>query len=368
MLGAGGLALIAAASRAAWAQSSPTPPQYYPADYKDIIEASKKEGKFVLYSNMSPKSWVDVKDRYSKLYPWINVQILDLDSEEMMERYLAEVGTNSATGDMLVSNAVEGWLNLAKRNEIQNYASPETKYFPAWSIPSPGLYTIAVDPIIILWNKAILKGDMVPKGIEDLARLVKANPGVFKGRVASFNAETQTLGYLSYKSFVDRYGDKAWEWFDVLGPSARAESATGTIVEKVLSGEYVAAYFSSSGQPWQTIKNPASAQLLGWTFIADGQPIILRSAAIMRKAPNPNAAKLWLDVTMSSEGQIGLGKVGRTPIRIDVKPSDVNNEFTYSSVVDAVGEAKIMAPAYDAKLFENRDQFIARWKKAFGRT
>lgn len=349
------------------AHAQATLPAYYPKDYQAIIEGSKRENRLFLYSNMSPKSWSGITQRFNALYPWIKVEILELNSDELLERYMAERGTGAPTCDFLTSGAIEKWLRLTSKGELLAYDSPEKKHFPKWSVPTPGLYTIAIDPLVIVYNKLILPADKRPKGLEDLARLVEANPALFRNKIAVFGADVQTAGFLGHKAFTDKHGEKAWQWFSKFGPSTKSESSTGVALEKLLSGEYVAGYFLASGIPWQAAKDPAKSKVVGWEFVRDGQPLVIRASAIPKGAKNVNSAKLWLDVALSHEGQKGLAVGGRTPIRDDVKSSDVNGDHTYASIVAELGEKQILAPSYDANQFDGYDAYVKRWREVFGR-
>src|SRR5919106_4325992 len=138
------------------AQAQAELPDYYNADYGKIIEASKSENALLVYSNMSVDMWAGVVERYNQLYPWITVQTLDLGSTEMFERYLAERGTGSQTCDVIVTVSPEGFIEFQERGEIMEYESPELPHVQDWSVPYPGLYTIAIDPLLFAWNKALL--------------------------------------------------------------------------------------------------------------------------------------------------------------------------------------------------------------------
>src|SRR5262245_40213821 len=68
---------------AAQAQSLP---DYYPGSYKDIVEASKAEGKLLVQSNVGEPNWRPILEAFAKEYPWIKVQTLDLSGTEVFER------------------------------------------------------------------------------------------------------------------------------------------------------------------------------------------------------------------------------------------------------------------------------------------
>src|SRR4051812_35892831 len=62
-------------------------PSYYPDDYKQLVEASKKEEGLLIYSVLAQYNWAPVIADFNKLYPWIKVSTLDLQGEEVFQRY-----------------------------------------------------------------------------------------------------------------------------------------------------------------------------------------------------------------------------------------------------------------------------------------
>src|SRR5689334_23281467 len=82
-------------------------PSYYPKSYQQIVDGSKKENKLVVYSIMAEYNWKPVVEGFKKLYPWIEVQTLDLGSSEVFERYYSERASNSRTGDLIIAGAVD---------------------------------------------------------------------------------------------------------------------------------------------------------------------------------------------------------------------------------------------------------------------
>jgi iron(III) transport system substrate-binding protein len=363
VLWAGASLAFLAATETAFAQDASVPAGY-PAGYAEIIEGSKAEGRLLIYGNMSASAWAGAKAGFNKLYPWIELEDLDIESAELIERYLAEKGTGSRTADVLVSNAMEGWLNLIERKEILDYASPEAPAIPDVGKPSPGLYAIAVDSEILFWNKPLLGEDLVPESVADLAEKIKANPGMFNGRIATYAPDSSAIGLQSHYALVEKHGDKTWEWLDVIAPNVRGERSNGPMLEKVISGEYLLAYHSLPGNVWIAMKKPELQQIVGWKFLNDGTFLNLRGSAITKSATNVNSAKLFMDYLLSKEGQIALATGGRTPIRSDVMPEDVNGAFTYGSVQQTVGADTIMTVPYDRSFTEGREAFLARWKQA----
>jgi iron(III) transport system substrate-binding protein len=356
-------ALTALTSSVAWAQ---TMPEGYPADYDTILEGAASEGSLLIYTNMEAVQWEGAVELLQALVPGLDVQLLELTSGEIAPRYAAETAAGLPTADLLVTTDVASWVDLMETDQILPYASPEAAIFPEWSKPYPGLYTIAADPMMFMWNKTLLPEDLVPTSFADLVAKVKANPDVFRNKLTTYDPKTP-YGYNAHFAFARHHGEKAWEWFDVLAPMTRPDG-TGPMIEKVTSGEYTLSYFMGAGAARLALEDPARAALIGLAPISDGNPIVLRGVAVPRSAAHPNAGKAMIDVLLSKAGQISLGLRARTPIRPDVTSGDVNGGLTYAEVLTAIGEDNMIPITFDAEMASNAnfDAFGARYRQAAG--
>jgi iron(III) transport system substrate-binding protein len=348
------------------AAQAQTLPAYYPKSYASIVEGSKKEGKLVVYSIMAEYNWKPVLEGFKKLYPWIEVQTLDLGSSEVFERYYSERASNARTGDMLIVGAVDKWLQFVAKGEALEYVSPEEGKLPKWGAIRKGLYTVSADPMVIVYNKALLPEKLRPHSLAELAKFAQENPAVFKNKVTTYNAAVEAFGLSINWAYTKKYGEPAWALLDTLGKVTRPERSAGPMIEKITAGEYVVGYFISGIVLFPKLDDPARAKLLGWAYPTDGTPIVLRGMAISKAATNVNAAKLMLDYILSHDGQVGFGKGGLTPYRPDVKANEVPRA-TYDGIVKQLGgEDKAVLVEYDPDMVANGQTLQARWKKAFG--
>lgn len=356
---AGAAAGLSGAARAAV-------PAGYPDSYKDIVTAAEREGNLLIYSIMSPENWKPVIEGFNKLYPGIKIETLDLPaSREPFERYLAERSTASRTADLIATGDPGGWIDFHRRGEILDYVSPEAKAWPDWSKPFPGLYTVSSDPMAIIWNNALVPEAKRPKTFADFLALAASNERPWKNKITSYGVHQTTFGYNIFYAFVKKHGDKAWDWFAELAKlTPRFERSGGPMTEKVTSGEYAAGFFVSAITFWPRLADPARARILGWSFIADGQPVILRGVAVPKGSKNANAAKLMVDFIASEDGQRAFGRGGLTPARPGIKPGDGIRQ-TYSSIAELVGEQNMIYIGYDEDALRDYDTFLARWKQTF---
>lgn len=363
----GVLALVSLAfAPTAIAQAPAGTPKDYPKEYAQVIEASKKEGQLLIYSNMAAYNWKPVIDGFNTLYPWISVQTLDLGSGEVFERYYAESGSKARTADLMVSGAIDKWQHFVKRGEAARYESPETRHLPKWSLPAAGLYTVSADPMVLVYNKMLLPENLRPAGMGSLAKLAVSNPGRFKGKITTYDVGSESFGLSINWAAAREQGGAYWERLAGIGRMTRPERSAGPMIDKVTAGEYAVAYYVSGIVLFPKLDDPARQRILGWSFFEDGTPVFLRGMAIPKASTNVNAAKLMLDFILSHEGQVAFGKGGLTPYRPDVKASEVPR-YTYSSVVEQIGgEDKVILVDYDPKMLEKDKAFIERWRKAFG--
>jgi iron(III) transport system substrate-binding protein len=339
-------------------------PDYYPEDYNQIVEASKDEGGLLIYSNMAQYNWAPVIEGFNKLYPWIEVSTLDLDSDEVFNRYLAESHSGAETGDMLASATPEGWLHVLEAGNIMAYESPEAKKLPEWSMPRPGVYTISTDPMVMVWNKLLLPEELQPKGIADLAEKVQANPDVFQNAVTTYDATKSSFGQAINAVFERAHPDTYWQMMEAIAPQVRPEASSGPMLAKLQSGEYKAGYFISGIVLFPKMDDPASQQIMGWSFIDDGTPLFQRMMAIPEESGSPNSAKLMLDFILSHAGQAAFGMGGLTPYREGVTEEEVAF-FTYESVKQQVGADNLLLIGLDEELVGKADAFRDQWGKVF---
>jgi iron(III) transport system substrate-binding protein len=356
---------LAATARA---QGAVNVPEGYPADYRDMAQAAQREGSLLIYSIMSAENWRPVIQGFNARYPGIRVETLDLpNARDTFERYLAERATNSRTGDLIATADPSGWMDFHKRGELLDYASPEAASWPGWGKPLPGLYTISADPLIMIWNNTLVPEARRPRSFAQFAELAKSNERAWRNKITSYGAHLTTFGYNGNYAFVRKAGDRAWDWFgDLAKLQPRFERSGGPMTEKVTSGEYAMGWFVSAITFWPRLNDPARARLLGWSFISEAQPMMMRGVGIPKGSRNVNAAKLMLDYIVSAEGQRAFGRGGLTPARPDVAPGE-GIRHTYSSIAEAIGgEATVALVDYDPAFERDYEGFLARWKQTYG--
>lgn len=360
----GGTALVAALAACGvggdYSDVKPELPDYYPAGYAQLVDASKHEGgELTIYSNTDQQSWAPIIDAFQDKFPWVgSINATNLDSDEVFQRALFEQATGQDSADIVVSNAADAWADFAERPDtLVSYASPELRHLPDWASPLPNVYSLSVDPISMVYNTALIPQDERPTSIADLAAKVTAHPDDFNGMIAVRNP-AGAFGFTVTSAFVNNDPDAAWADFAKILPFSKNETSTGGMVEKVTSGEYSVGFFM--GSPALTAEQRTGG-LIKAVFPTDGTPLLRRGIGIAHGAPHEATAKLFLDFVLSEAGQKAVSEGGLTAYRDGVQRAE-DGVATYQEVVDSVGPKSLIFVPYTKAGDEEIDAFSERWK------
>jgi iron(III) transport system substrate-binding protein len=335
-------------------------PSYYPADYADVIAASKEEGgQVTIYSNTSEENWAPIFRDFQKKYPWVEkVSANDLDSDEVFQKVLSEQSTGSSPVDLVVSNASTAWAEFAEKpGTLLDYQSPELDKLPDFAQLLPNVYAMSTDPMVIAYNTALM--EEAPTGMASLAEIATADPDTYDGKITVRDPES-SFGFTVTKEFTDQNPD-GWADLEKLLPMSKPETSSGTQLEKLVSGEYLAGFFISGGPAFPVVED--SDGLVEAVYPDDGTSVLPRGIGIAADAPHPATSKLFLDFVLSEEGQNAVAEGGLSSFRDGVEGPGLH---TYQELVDEVGEDNIFFVKYEAVPDAEVDEFLTRFNDLVG--
>src|SRR3954471_10595734 len=159
-------------------------PEYYPADYQDLIDEAKGEGgKLTIYSNTAEENWAPVFRDFEKKYDFVSkLSANDLDSDEVFQRAQAEAATGDSPVDLVVSNASVAWSKFAAEGDtLMDYQSPELTKLPDFAQLLPNVYGMSVDPMTIAYNTELVT--KAPTEVADLAEIAAADPDTYQDKI-----------------------------------------------------------------------------------------------------------------------------------------------------------------------------------------
>jgi iron(III) transport system substrate-binding protein len=337
-------------------------PAGYPPQYAATIAAAEREGKLLIYSTTDVGVASELVDDFQSLYPRIEVQYRDMNSNDLYNAYLGDVVTSPGTADILWSSAMDRQFSLVNSGHVQAYASPEISKLPPWAVWKNVAFATTYEPIVIVYNKRLLTADEIPQSHADLTRLLTAKHDRFAGKIVAYNIERSGLGLLLALQ-DERTSPDFWQLMKAMGDvGARFVATSEGILKRVAAGDALIGYNAlGSYASLEAKKNPS----LGYVYPKDYTLVVTRLMFIGEKATNPNAARLWVDYVLSKRGQTVLAnRANLFSLR-----SDVEGENTAAALTKALGEnlkAIPVGPDLVASLPDQsrRAQFLRKWEQA----
>lgn len=278
-----------------------------------LVEAARKEGKVMLYSGLITPTLRSIKAAFEKKYPGITLEVLSLSTAPMMNRITSETAAGRHLADVVAFDS-KWYPQLLDKGLFARYDTPQAVNYDRSRYSQPPGYWIEAFPyaVGILYNRNQVPPERVPRSFEDLLK------PEWKNKMAVVSPATNELILLFAGGFIrDRGEAKAFEYFRALaaqkvltfGPSGIRVS------QGVASGEFpVGIGFVSHVYSMDGNKN------LGFAAAAPVYEMKGPGAAVMAKAPQPNAARLLVDFFYSREAQELITRSGYRSYHKSVKP------------------------------------------------
>ncbi|MET0266026.1 MAG: ABC transporter substrate-binding protein [Duganella sp.] len=338
-------------------------PAGYPADYQKIIDAAKKEGKLVVYSATDSKASAPLIKDFSAMYPGISVEYNDMNSTEVYNRFISEVAAGGNTADSVWSSSMDLQMRLASDGYALKYKSVESGKLPAWALWDDQVYGTTFEPAVIVYNKRLLDPKEVPQNHADFAKLIQQPK--FKDKVTTYDIEKSGVGFM-FMSQDSMHYPQFPALLSAFGVAkVRVQSSTGTMMERISSGENLIGYNVIGSYALVRAKIDPS---IGVVMPKDYTLIMSRVLFINKKAKNPNAAKLWTDYLLSKRGQTIIANDSKLfAIR-----EDVVGETTSSDLIKQIGKDSVKPVPVNPSLLgylapAKRMAFLKQWKDTAGK-
>jgi iron(III) transport system substrate-binding protein len=284
----------------------------FPANAQDgqdpkVIQAARKEGEIVWYTTMSADQSNAFMARFQQKYSFLKPSVIRLGGNALLSRIIAEAKAGKSFFDVAHGTG-EIVLPLMDMGLLAPYESPERKSFPDDLKDKRGYWTsVYVNSVVLGYNKNLIKGQPVPRSYEDLLH------SRWKGRKISVDSTYVTF----LQGLISAWGkEKALDFLRKLadqepvvmrGSTVRAQLAAAGEFPLVIAYANIIQYLTEKGAP------------IDWLPL---EPAVISVNTVMlgAKATHPNAAKLFIDFTLSKEGQEKLWDFQRIPSRSDVEP------------------------------------------------
>jgi iron(III) transport system substrate-binding protein len=282
-----------------------------PDRQKILEDGAKKEGKVTFYSAMVADQLLrPLSVAFMKKYPYIKAEYWQANGSAIVQKVLAETSAKSVVGDVVESTDLSE--PLIRAGVVVPFNSPELDVYPKeyksadryWSAARLNYFSAA-------YNTDQIKAADAPKTFEDLL-----DPK-WKGKL-SWREGSGSGNQLFVTNIIIAMGEqKADEYFQKLAKQnvVNYSGSARALVNGVMAGEYPIALGIFAHHPIISAQKGAPVASIPMEPV----PSITGTAMLVKGAPNPHAAMLFIDFLQSKEGQASLEKADYFPVHPDVE-------------------------------------------------
>ncbi|MCC7276670.1 MAG: extracellular solute-binding protein [Alphaproteobacteria bacterium] len=281
-------------------------------DRAALIEGARKEGKLAVATSAPGDGFPKFLESFKAKYPFIDVTtgFYTAPTGRVLSRVMAELQSGNVNSDVMhIANSAP-YIDLARKGMLLQYMSPEYAAHQAGSHDNGYWGSARVIGVIMAYNKNKLPAEQAPKAWVDLLK------PEFKGKkIAIQNAAAGT-------AFNQFYMLERVLGVDFIKKLAAQEPVimptSGQVSDAMIRGEVLV---GATVDHWRAFEESAVKAGIVGVYPTEGMPIAVAPVAILKGAPNPNAAKLFMDYVLSQEGQTRLNTeiYGVYSMRADVK-------------------------------------------------
>jgi iron(III) transport system substrate-binding protein len=303
-----------------------------------VAAAAETREQLNIVSTTDASEVTDLLADFRARYPGIETIYSKANSNDIYNQVVDPASSSEAPGDIIWSSAMDLQIKLVNDGYAQPYVSTEIAHMPDWAIWKDEAYAITAEPIVIVYNKNLVAESDIPRTRAELTTLLTKKPDTYRGKIASYDPEQSGSGFL-FMTRDARITKTTWDMVRAFGGAGiKLYSTTGTVLDRISSGEHLIAYNMIGSYAIERAKEDAS---IGIVFPADYITLMSRIAFIPVAARHPEPARLFLDYLLSERGQkfllarsvgpvrLGLGADGVIPAdRTDaVKPIHIGPEL-----------------------------------------
>lgn len=310
----------------------------------DGASGDKPSGQVSLYSPAAAEM-ATVYQRFNEEHPEITINPVALVGAELGTRLQSEIASGQAVGDIVMTSTTSTagpWIKEQRDWYAPYIPDSAKKMAPEKVYEDQGWFSPFGSVFGVTYNADAVPEGEVPRTWDDVI-----DPK-WKDRIAM--GDPRRPGITSV-AFVGLLGNKVVDdtWFAALAKLNVRPVDPPQVSPSLVSGQSDLAIW---GLGFTTTAQKQGAPL---KFIPELAVEVPYGAALLKNAPNPEAAKVFLDWSASENGQKALADAGYMPTLSDaVVPEGVDAEIDMPSV-----------PPYEENSVLTRE-VIATWTKLLG--
>jgi iron(III) transport system substrate-binding protein len=314
----------------------------YEGEEKLYAEA-RKEGKVTWWTAHYALSAAEAaRDAFVAKYPGVEVQFIRQTAQVVYQRLSQNIKAGVREVDVFCSTDEAHYLTLKRQNVLASYTPPGVAQLAkSFQMDPDGTYHPGAIGLVLLNHRPNLEGR--PHKWTDLlddkwqGKITVGHPG-FSGYVGNWVV-----------AIWDKYG---WDYFTKLAKNKpKIGRSINDTVTDIVSGERVV----GAGPENLSLERKALGNPIDITFPTDDAILIVSPVAILKNAPHPKAARLFVNFFYTREYSAAMAKTFNYPLHADVAaPAGVP--------IDKVKSYRNKAERLEKAVPEA----IAKWRETFG--
>jgi iron(III) transport system substrate-binding protein len=298
---------------------------------KELYEAAKKEKEFTWYvAHYNTETSAAICNGFDKKYPGVACKYIRTTAQVAYQRLAQDQKAGIAQASVISSTDTshfgkmkqDGWLQRYRPKHLAELADG----FKPFNDPEDHYVATAAGLVLITYNTSAVPANEAPKKWTDLAdpkwkgKVSIGHPG-FSGYVGTWVVQMKKL-----------YG---WDYFKKLEQNKPriGRSINDTVTMLNAKESLVAA-----GPSATTLESKARGNPLAVVYPEDGAVLMVSPTGILKNAPAPNAAKLFVEYLLGREGNEIMVKHAQDPVNKHVKPMAGGK---------SIAEVKTIRPTYE---------------------
>jgi iron(III) transport system substrate-binding protein len=259
----------------------------------ELVEAARKEGKVVFYTSTDVQVVEGLAKAFELKYPGIRAQIERAGAERVFQRIFQEYTSNIHAVDAVESTDIVHFLYWKRQGWLAAYVPEDVARWPASARDADGFYAAPRATFSVIgYNTEQLTPENAPTSYADLldakwkGKIVKAHPAYSGNCLTATFVLSRLLG---------------WEYFERLsGQRVMQVQSANDPPKKLALGERPVML---DGTEYVTLLAKAKGAPVAIVYPREGSPLVAGGSGIMKDAPHPNAARLFISFLFSREGQ-----------------------------------------------------------------
>ena len=255
-----------------------------------LYEAAKKEGTLTWWTAHYAQSAAEkVRDAFKKKYPGVDVQFIRQTAQVIYQRALQDLNAGTHELDVFASTDEAHYPALKAKGALATFVPPDIGKL------APNLRKIDPDNQYAVGALGLVCINYNPKKFSAPKKWTDLLDPKYKGQI--------TIGHPGFSGYVgnwvlalnDKYG---WEFFTKLAANnPKIGRSVNDTVTDIVGGERNV----GAGPDNYSLERKAAGNAIDVSFPEDDSILIFSPVGIMKSAPHPNAARLFMNFYYSRE-------------------------------------------------------------------